>query len=46
MIIDHDAVTALDEQYLKAMKILWSDNGIQQCYSRRKEYQLIDSAWQ
>lgn len=46
MVIDYDAVTTLDEQYLKAMKLLWSDNGIQQCYNRRREYQLIDSAWQ
>ena len=26
------------------MKKLWSDNGVQQCFSRSREYQLNDSA--
>lgn len=28
----------------EAMQSLWSDPGIQECYNRRREYQLTDSA--
>ncbi|KAI8621249.1 guanine nucleotide binding protein, alpha subunit [Chytriomyces sp. MP71] len=32
----------LDEEYIKAVKLLWSDPGIQYCFSRSSEYQLLD----
>ena len=30
--------------YVDAIKDLWGDPGIQECYDRRREYQLTDSA--
>ena len=30
--------------YVEAIKDLWNDRGIKECYDRRREYQLIDSA--
>ncbi|EDV56282.1 G protein alpha q subunit [Drosophila erecta] len=41
--IDYKTVTRLDAPYTKAIKTLWNDAGIQECYSRRREYQLTDS---
>ncbi|CAD7013550.1 unnamed protein product [Ceratitis capitata] len=32
------------EELLAAMKRLWSDTGVQECFSRSNEYQLNDSA--
>lgn len=32
------------EELLEAMKRLWSDAGVQQCFTRSNEYQLNDSA--
>ena len=32
-----------DEQ-LAAMKRLWTDSGVQECFGRNNEYQLNDSA--
>jgi len=32
------------EELLTAMKRLWSDPGVQMCFSRSNEYQLNDSA--
>lgn len=32
------------EDLLAAMKRLWSDGGVQECFSRSNEYQLNDSA--
>ena len=32
------------EELLHAMKRLWSDTGVQECFSRSNEYQLNDSA--
>lgn len=32
------------EDLLAAMKRLWQDNGVQECFSRSNEYQLNDSA--
>lgn len=32
------------EDLLLAMKRLWSDNGVQECFCRSNEYQLNDSA--
>lgn len=32
------------EELLTAMKRLWQDTGVQECFSRSNEYQLNDSA--
>lgn len=32
------------EEFLQAMKRLWTDTGVQQCFQRSNEYQLNDSA--
>jgi len=32
------------EELLAAMKRLWTDSGVQECFSRSNEYQLNDSA--
>lgn len=37
-------VTALTNAHAEAIKSLWGDPGIQECYSRKREYQLSDSA--
>jgi len=42
--IDHETVTTFEEQFVDAIKCLWADSGIQECYDRRREYQLTDSA--
>ncbi|CAJ1060474.1 guanine nucleotide-binding protein subunit alpha-11-like isoform X1 [Xyrichtys novacula] len=36
-------VTTLDRRYIDAIRCLWADPGIRVCYSRRCEYQLLDS---
>lgn len=42
--IDYETVTTFEPPYVQAIKDLWSDAGIQECYDRRREYQLTDSA--
>ena len=42
--VDHETVTSFDQQYVEAIKFLWADSGLQECYDRRREYQLTDSA--
>ncbi|KAK0089944.1 hypothetical protein PV325_004421 [Microctonus aethiopoides] len=42
--IDFETVTAFESPYVEAIKDLWADGGIQECYDRRREYQLTDSA--
>ncbi|XP_069025899.1 guanine nucleotide-binding protein G(q) subunit alpha-like [Embiotoca jacksoni] len=42
--VDVEKVTTLMKPYVDALKSLWSDAGIQECYSRKREYQLSDSA--
>nr|QKY89057.1 Gq alpha [Mopalia muscosa] len=42
--IDYETVTTFDPQQVTAIKSLWADSGIQECYDRRREYQLTDSA--
>lgn len=42
--IDYENVSSFDAPYADAMKALWEDTGIQECYDRRREYQLTDSA--
>ncbi|XP_017079156.1 G protein alpha q subunit [Drosophila eugracilis] len=41
--IDYNTVTDLKDPYLSAIKTLWQDAGIKECYKRRREYQLTDS---
>ncbi|XP_026468123.1 guanine nucleotide-binding protein G(q) subunit alpha isoform X1 [Ctenocephalides felis] len=42
--VDFETVTTFEQPYVRAIKELWSDSGIQECYDRRREYQLTDSA--
>ncbi|XP_065567169.1 G protein alpha q subunit-like [Artemia franciscana] len=42
--IDYELVTSFEEPFIGYMKDLWNDSGIQECYDRRREYQLTDSA--
>ncbi|XP_055708183.1 guanine nucleotide-binding protein G(q) subunit alpha isoform X4 [Phlebotomus papatasi] len=42
--VDFETVTTFEPPYVQAIKDLWSDAGIQECYDRRREYQLTDSA--
>ncbi|KAM8793219.1 guanine nucleotide-binding protein subunit alpha-14 [Eudromia elegans] len=42
--VEVDKVTALERTQVEAIKKLWEDPGIQECYDRRREYQLSDSA--
>ncbi|XP_013772219.1 guanine nucleotide-binding protein G(q) subunit alpha-like isoform X1 [Limulus polyphemus] len=42
--VDYETVTTFDSPYVEAVSSLWADPGIQECYDRRREYQLTDSA--
>ncbi|XP_068429567.1 guanine nucleotide-binding protein G(q) subunit alpha-like isoform X2 [Clinocottus analis] len=42
--VDVERVTTLTNPHVDAIKCLWSDPGIQECYHRKREYQLSDSA--
>ena len=42
--VDYEMVTTFEKQYVDAIQLLWADPGIQECYDRRREYQLTDSA--
>ncbi|XP_067105789.1 guanine nucleotide-binding protein G(q) subunit alpha-like [Osmerus mordax] len=42
--VDVEKVTTFASCYVEAIKSLWSDPGIQECYDRKREYQLSDSA--
>ncbi|XP_014612978.1 PREDICTED: guanine nucleotide-binding protein G(q) subunit alpha isoform X6 [Polistes canadensis] len=42
--VDFETVTTFESPYVEAIKDLWNDSGIQECYDRRREYQLTDSA--
>lgn len=42
--VDFETVTSFESPYVEAIKDLWSDKGISECYDRRREYQLTDSA--
>lgn len=42
--VDYESVTTFGDNYVLAIKSLWEDPGIQDCYDRRREYQLTDSA--
>ncbi|KAL6468721.1 hypothetical protein MHYP_G00222450 [Metynnis hypsauchen] len=41
-VITHQ-VTQLERTYVDAIQRLWADSGLKICYSRRREYQLLDS---
>ncbi|CAB3983576.1 guanine nucleotide-binding G(q) subunit alpha [Paramuricea clavata] len=41
--VDPDSVTAFRKEYYDAINSLWRDSGIQECYDRRREFQLSDS---
>ncbi|CAL1288944.1 unnamed protein product [Larinioides sclopetarius] len=43
-LVDYETVTTFEAPYTSAIKCLWADSGIQECYDRRREYQLTDSA--
>nr|XP_046160715.1 guanine nucleotide-binding protein G(q) subunit alpha-like isoform X1 [Oncorhynchus gorbuscha] len=42
--VDVEKVTMFTNPYVDAIKSLWNDPGIQECYNRKREYQLSDSA--
>nr|XP_040564710.1 G protein alpha q subunit isoform X6 [Lepeophtheirus salmonis] len=42
--VDFETVTTFESPYVEAIKDLWDDSGISECYDRRREYQLTDSA--
>ncbi|KAM5299412.1 guanine nucleotide-binding protein subunit alpha-14 [Ctenodactylus gundi] len=42
--VEVDKVSMLSKDQVEAIKQLWGDPGIQECYDRRREYQLSDSA--
>ncbi|XP_070495337.1 guanine nucleotide-binding protein G(q) subunit alpha-like [Chironomus tepperi] len=42
---DFEAAKTFESSYISLIKELWVDSGIQECYERRREYQLIDSAY-
>ncbi|XP_041355994.1 guanine nucleotide-binding protein G(q) subunit alpha [Gigantopelta aegis] len=42
--VDYETVTTFEQPYVDAINALWADPGIQECYDRRREYQLTDSA--
>ena len=41
--IDPEAMTELIPEHVVAIKSLWADAGMQQCYDRKREFQLSDS---
>lgn len=41
--VEVDTVEELDQSLVVAIGSLWNDAGIQECYDRRREYQLSDS---
>uniref|UniRef100_A0A672ZZS1 Guanine nucleotide-binding protein subunit alpha n=1 Tax=Sphaeramia orbicularis TaxID=375764 RepID=A0A672ZZS1_9TELE len=41
--VDVEKVSSFDQPYIGAIKMLWTDPGIQEAYDRRREYQLSDS---
>nr|XP_028604136.1 guanine nucleotide-binding protein G(q) subunit alpha-like [Podarcis muralis] len=41
--VDIEKVCSFENPYVDAIRYLWNDPGIQECYDRRREYQLSDS---
>lgn len=44
--VDVEKVSTFENPYVDAIRSLWNDPGIQECYDRRREYQLSDSTKQ
>ncbi|XP_077592834.1 guanine nucleotide-binding protein G(q) subunit alpha-like [Stigmatopora nigra] len=42
--VNVETVTTFTKVYVDAIRSLWADPGIQECYSRKREFQLSDSA--
>ncbi|XP_012697303.1 guanine nucleotide-binding protein subunit alpha-14-like [Clupea harengus] len=42
--VQPEVVTSMEPRYAEAIKRVWADHGVQECYARRREYQLSDSA--
>nr|AKI33348.1 Gq-alpha [Doryteuthis pealeii] len=42
--IDADAADTFEQAHVDAIQGCWKDPGMQECYDRRREYQLTDSA--
>ena len=42
--VDFETVVTLEAHFVESIRCLWQDSGIQECYDRRREYQLTDSA--
>lgn len=42
--VNPDNMSTIDKQYADAISSMWRDPSMQQCYERRREYQLSDSA--
>ncbi|KAK6306657.1 guanine nucleotide-binding protein subunit alpha-14 [Coregonus clupeaformis] len=42
--VEVDMVNDLERGHVDAIRSLWMDSGVQECYDRRREYQLSDSA--
>ncbi|KTG42887.1 hypothetical protein cypCar_00028997 [Cyprinus carpio] len=42
-VVDVENVVLFVNPYVDAIRSLWNDPGIQECYDRRREYQLSDS---
>ena len=41
--MDYTTITTFQSPYVQAIKDLWNDSGIKECYARRREYQITDS---
>ncbi|XP_077416489.1 guanine nucleotide-binding protein G(q) subunit alpha-like isoform X2 [Vanacampus margaritifer] len=41
--VEVEKVDDLDREYVVAIERLWNDGGMQECFDRRREYQLSDS---
>ena len=41
---DYEMIVTFEAPYTDAITDLWADSGVQEAYSRRREYQLTDSA--
>ncbi|XP_037040266.1 guanine nucleotide-binding protein G(q) subunit alpha-like [Bradysia coprophila] len=42
--VAYESLRSFDERYVEAINSLWADDGVLECYYRRREYQLADSA--
>jgi len=44
MDVNEEEIAELSDHHYEALKILWADSGVQDCYERRREFQISDSA--